>query len=181
MMITMHSILRDSYSRRATFLDFVIFFSSIIIAALTFLDPGILEGVSWSSDYTRVAIGLLAVVTFFASLVAWRVNWKGKADAHDRAASAYDMIKFRFREIDPETDVREIERTIMLYEETSRSAISVPESQFLSLKSRYLAKVRLSRILDRAPTAFLPLVALTLRLRHTIRAIRGQSEGRCED
>ena len=180
MMITMHSILKDGYSRRAILLDFVIFLNSIIIAALTFVDPRILETVSWSPEIARIAVGILAILTFFAGVVAWRVNWKARADAHERAAAAYDTIMFRFREIVPETDPYEIERTITRYEEISKNAISIPDSEFLSLKSRYLAKVRLSRILDRAPAAFLPLVILRLKLRHTIRAMKDRSDRNCD-
>ena len=175
-MITMHSILRDSYSRRAIFLDLIIFISSIIIVALTFADLDILYRLSWSADHSRVTIGILAIVTFFASIVAWRVNWKAKADAHGRAASAYTEILFMLRKIDSETERRQVEQATIQYDETSKNAISVPDSKFLSLKSKHLAKIHLSRTLDRNPAAWLPLISLRVKLRHTYRAMKDAND-----
>lgn len=181
MMITMHSTLRDRYATSAMFIDLLIFLSAIVIAALTFVDPNIVARISWSADSARIAIGVIAIVTVFASVVTWRVNWKGRADAHDRAAYAYSKIMFRIRDINSDTDLREIERVLMQYEEIGMSTISVPDSKFLSLKSRYLKKVQLSRMLDRTPGAFLPLVSLRLKLRHTSRAMKDVAGGKCKD
>ena len=47
MLITMHSILRDSNSRRAIALDSEMFLSSIVIAALAFVDPDLLDWLPW--------------------------------------------------------------------------------------------------------------------------------------
>ena len=94
MMVTMHSILRDDYGTRAIFLDCVIFASSIVIAALAFFDPRLFEWLPFKNDVTRVAIGVVAIITFLASILSWRVDWKGRANAHGRAAAAYAGAKF---------------------------------------------------------------------------------------
>ena len=47
MLITMHSILRDSNSRRAIALDSEMFLSSIVIAALAFVDLDLLDWLPW--------------------------------------------------------------------------------------------------------------------------------------
>lgn len=171
MMITMHSILRDSYKRRAVALDLVIFSSSVLIAALAFGDRAVVEWLHLNANSTRLAIGFVSVVTFLTSLVAWMVDWKGKADAHDRAASAYTNAKFRLRSVGPATDVRDLEQTLLLYEETGRNTVPVPDSRFLKLKSEHLMKIHLSRILNRSPGASLRWVRFRLRLRHTQSAL----------
>lgn len=173
MMVTMHSILRDRYSHRAVLLDATLFLSSIIIAALAFVDPDLLTWLPWSQDSSRVAIGIVAIVTFFISLVAARVAWKGKADAHGRAASAFSLVKFRMRMEDRELDAGEVQRMLSQYEEVALNAIEVPDSQFLQLKSEHYMKIRLSRLLDRFPATPIRFARLRLRLRHA-RRVWGQ-------
>ena len=192
MMITMHSTLRDRYRRRSVALDSVIFSSSVLIAALAFGDRSLVEWLRLSSvliaalafgdrslvewlrlttESTRLAIGTVAIVTFLASLMAWMVDWKGKADAHDRAASAYTSAKFRLAPIDASTGERDMEQVLLLYEEIARSTVPVPDSAFLKLKSEHLMKIRLSRLLDRSPGASIRCLKFRLRLRHTRKAL----------
>ena len=170
-MITMHSMLRDGYRRRAVGLDVVIFSSSALIAALAFGDPHLIDWLPLSDDSTRLIIGSVAIFTFLASLLAWMVDWKGKADAHGRAASAYADVKFRLRSVDDEMDSRELTQILMQYEETARTTVPIPDSEFLRLKSEHLLKIRLSRLLDRSPAACIRLARLRLRLRHTTTAL----------
>jgi hypothetical protein len=141
-----------------------------MIAALAFVDPDLLSWPSWSRDSTRIAIGCVAIATFFLSLVAARVDWKGKSDAHGRAATAFSQVKFRLGLRGREPDERELSRMLSLYEEVARNAITVPDSEFLRLKSEHYMKVWLSRALDRYPAASIRLTRLRLRLRHTRRA-----------
>lgn len=167
MMITMHSILRDTYSFRAIVLDSAIFLSSIIIAALAFVDPDLLDWLPWAADSTRIVIGLVAVFTFFIGLVSARVDWKSKSDAHARAAGAYTQAKFRLNPRDSELNEVEIRRILSQYEEIARTTITVPDSKFLRLKAEHYMKISLSRILDRFPAASIRLTRLRLRLRHS--------------
>ena len=171
MMITMHSTLRDRYRRRSVALDSVIFSSSVLIAALAFGDRSLVEWLRLTTESTRLAIGTVAIVTFLASLMAWMVDWKGKADAHDRAASAYTSAKFRLAPIDASTGERDMEQVLLLYEEIARSTVPVPDSAFLKLKSEHLMKIRLSRLLDRSPGASIRCLKFRLRLRHTRKAL----------
>ena len=171
-MITAHSLLRDGFTKKATRLDLTVFFSSIVIAALALVDPNLLQWLPWHPDSTRVAIGFLALAIFFCSIVAWRVDWKDKAGAHERAASEYTKVKFSLDAIDMETDPSEVEGVFIQYEEISRTAIKIPESRFIALKSRHLLKKQLSRTLDNNPAASIRLVRLCLYLHHTIKSIR---------
>ena len=171
MMITMHSMLRDNYKRRAIGLDAVIFASTVVIAALAFGDPDVIEWLPLGSESTRFVIGCVAIFAFLASLTSWMVDWKGKADAHARAATAYTGAKFRLRSVDDGMDSRELTQILMQYEETARNAVPVPDSAFLRLKSEHLLKIRLSRLLDGSPATSLWLAKMRLRLRHTRTAL----------
>ena len=80
------------------------------------------------------------------------------------------------RKIDSETERRQVEQASIQYDEISKNAISVPDSKFLSLKSKHLAKIYLSRTLDRNPAAWLPLISLRVKLRHTHRAMKDAND-----
>lgn len=170
MMVTMHSVLRDSYAKRALSLDFLIFASSIIIAALAFFDPRLFSWLPWDDDVTRIAIGAVAVITFMCSIVSWRVDWKGRADAHARAATAYAGAKFRLGGVDSNTDADEIERALFEYEEIGKSVVSIPDKKFLSLKSEHLLKIEVSRHLDRTPGVPVVLLRFKIRVVHVWKA-----------
>ena len=171
-MVTMHSLLRDRYVKRAIGLDSSIFLSSIVIAALAFFDPTLLEWLPWTVGSTRIAIGILAIIAFFASIMGWRVDWKGKADAHGRAAAAYTKAKFTLRGIDSTTDMRTLELALAQYEEIGRNVIAIPDSKFLNLKSEHLLKIQTSRFLDRFPGVPVRCIRLQLRIRHTLRSLK---------
>ncbi|MCY4580336.1 MAG: hypothetical protein OXD31_14995 [Chloroflexi bacterium] len=167
----MHSILRDDYAKRGLLLDSMIVLTSIIIAALAFFDPSLLNWISIPDQSIKIAIGVLAIIAFFVSVIAWRVDWKAKADAHGRAAAAYTTVKFNLTAIDPELDANELERLLSQYEEISKNSIVIPDSKFLSLKSKHLIKVELSRVLNRSPGACVALIRLKLKLRHSRRSL----------
>ena len=171
MMITMHSMLGDSYKRKTVALDVVIFASSIVIATLSFGDPNLIDWLPLKDDSTRLVIGSVAILTFLASLLAWIVDWNRKAGAHGRAASAYADAKFRLRSASEDTDPLEVSHIFMQYEEVSRNAVPIPDTEFLRLKSEHLLKIRLSRLLDRSPAASIRLARIRLRLRHTKMAL----------
>ena len=148
---------------------------SIIIAALVFVDPNLLTWLPWSNDSSRIAIGIFAIVTFFLSSLAARVDWKSKFDAHGRAASAFTQVKFRLRARRSEQDDTELERMLSSYEEVARGSIVIPDSDFLRLKSEHFMKIFVSRVLDRYPAAPVRLTKFRLRLRHARRAWRYQN------
>ena len=124
MMVTMHSVLRDRYANRALLLDSAIVFSSIVIAALAFVDPNLMTWLPWSLDSTRIAIGIVAIATFSLSLLAARVNWKSKSDAHGRAAEACSQAKFRLGLRGRNIDDEELNHMLSYYEEkVARNAV----------------------------------------------------------
>ncbi len=169
MMVTMHSLLRDKFARRALMLDSAVYLSSIIIAALAFVDPKLMTWLPWSQDSTRIAIGVAAITTFSLSLLSARVNLRSKSDGHGRAAIAYTSVKFRIGSRNHTLGDDELNRMLTFYEDVSQTAVNIPDSDFLPLKSEHYMKLRLSRLLDRHPAASLRLAKMRLRFRHTRR------------
>lgn len=165
MLITMHSVLRDEYSRRSIAVACALFASSIILVALVFMDPVLLGWLPLSATGSRILIGVFALVTFFLSLVTFRVDWKSKAELHKRAAEAYSHIKLECQELlitfNTASDT-EIQKLLTRYRDLGEICVAIPEGSFLRLKNKHKLKVALSKYLDDNPGACLPLLKLKL-------------------
>jgi len=165
MLTSMHSVLRDEYTRKSIAVDCALFASSIILAALVFVDPVLLGWLPLSAFGSRVLIGAFALVTFFLSLVILRVDWKSKAELHKRAAEAYSHIKLECQELlitfNTASDT-EIQKLLTRYRDLSEICVAVPEGSFLRLKNKHKMKVALSRYLDDNPGACIGLLRLRI-------------------
>ena len=165
MLISMHSVFRDEYTRKSIAVDCALFASSIILAALVFVDPALLGWLPLSAFGSRVLIGVFALVTFFLSLVTLRVDWKSKAELHKRAAEAYSHIKLECQELlitfNTASDT-EIQKLLTRYRDLSEICVAVPEGSFLRLKNKHKLKVAFSKYLDDNPGACLPLLKLKI-------------------
>jgi hypothetical protein len=182
MLVTMHSDLRDIYHRKAIILDSTIFGLSIAVTSLAFFDPEFLRWLPWSSQGSRLAIGLIGVLVFLLSFLALRVDWKGKSEAHRIAAQAYFQVKsdcsYQLSRLDTITP-EEFQRIFSRYGEIGQTHIQIPESKFLYLKGRHYTKIEISRILDQYPASSLRLLKARLWLNHTWSALaRLKQEGR---
>ena len=165
MLITMHSVLRDGYSRRSIAVDCALFASSIILVALVFMDPVLLDWLPLSAFGSRVLLGAFALVTFFLSLVIFRVDWKSKAELHKRAAEAYSHIKLECQELlitfNTASDT-EIQKLLVRYRDLGQICVPIPEGSFLRLKNKHKLKVALSKYLDDNPGTCLLLLKLKI-------------------
>ena len=165
MLITMHSVLRDEYSRKSIAVDCALFASSIILAALVFMDPLLLGWLPLSATGSRVLLGVFALVTFFLSLVIFRVDWKSKAELHKRAAEAYSHIKLECNKLlipFNTTADTEIHKLLTRYSDLGEICVAVPEGSFLRLKNKHKFKVALSKYLDNNPGVCLQLLKLKI-------------------
>jgi len=165
MLISMHSILRDEYSRKSIAVDCTLFASSIILVALVFLDPALLGWLPLSATGSRILLGTFSLIVFFLSLVSFRVDWKSKSGLHKRAAEAYSRIKLECQELlmtlGTASDT-EIQKLLVRYRDLGEICIAVPEASFLRLKKKHKMKVALSKYLDDNPGACLPLLKLKI-------------------
>ena len=165
MLTSMHSVLRDEYSRKSTIVDLTLFGSSIILVALVFADPTLLDWLSLSDSSSRILMGTFALITFFLSIVVSRVDCKSKSDLHKRAAEAYSHIKLECQELlmtfNTASDT-EIQKLLVRYGDLGEICIAVPEGSFLRLKNKHKLKVALSKYLDDNPGTSLLLLKLRI-------------------
>lgn len=170
-LITAHSSLREQFARKALLLDATILAFTVWITSVVFVEPKI--GLSLTPFHfdPQVWIGLLSILTLFLSIVQLRVDWKGRADAHQRSCDMYSRVKAECRYLLESTDAITRERGQNLfsqYELSGQQGLAVPEGQFLKLKKKHLTKVAISKMLDRRPGSSIALLRARLWWRANI-------------
>lgn len=178
MLTSMHSVLRDEYSRKSIIVDCALFGSSIVLVALIFTDPVLLGWLPLSATCSRVLLGVFALITFFLSLVIFRVDWKSKSDLHNCAAEAYAWMKLECQELlatfNSATDI-EIQKLLVRYRDLGQICVAIPEASFLRLKKKHKIKVALSKYLDDNPGACLLLLKLRIWFSDTFKSSSSDS------
>ncbi len=165
MLVSMHSVLRDEYSKKSTVIDCSLFGSSIILVALVFVDPLLLGWLPLSATASRILLGVFALITFFISLVIYRVDWKSKSELHKHAAETYSNIKLECQELlstfETASDI-DIQRLLIRYKYLGQICVAIPDSSFLRLKNKHKTKVAISKYLDDNPGASLWVLRLRI-------------------
>jgi len=106
-------------------------------------------------------LGLLAVVTFFSTLVEIKLDWRGRAEAHAHAARLFAQIKNE--SIETRTTLaaggeNHLKDVMQRYRFVCEMSPAIPEDKFLQLKQHHKRKVAISRYLDSHPYASLFLL-----------------------
>ncbi len=165
MLVSMHSVLRDEYSKKSTVIDCSLFGSSIILVALVFVDPLLLGWLPLSATASRILLGVFALITFFISLVIYRVDWKSKSELHKHAAETYSNIKLECQELlstfETASDI-DIQRLFIRYRYLGQICVAIPDSSFLRLKNKHKMKVAISKYLDYNPGTSLWLLKMRI-------------------
>ena len=165
MLVSMHSVLRDEYSKKSTVIDCSLFGSSIILVALVFVDPLLLGWLPLSATASRILLGVFALITFFISLVIYRVDWKSKSELHKHAAETYSNIKLECQELlstfETASDI-DIQRLLIRYRYLGQICVAIPDSSFLRLKNKHKMKVAISKYLDDNPGTCLWLLKMRI-------------------
>ncbi|MGB8842575.1 MAG: hypothetical protein WCC64_16060 [Aliidongia sp.] len=164
---TGHAGLYNRFGQRALILDLAILAASSWLVAMAFVEPHInvrLTPFGWDS---QIWVGVLSVATFFLTLVQFKTDWKGRAEAHKRTLNLYAEVK---REAGYLLAAGEIEkdtwrRVLSRYDMASAVGIGIPEGDFLSQKRRHKIKVALSKRLDSHPSASLFLTRIRFWIR----------------
>jgi hypothetical protein len=172
MLCTAHANLRDRFARRALVLDLSILAMTTWLVALAFIEPRINVSLTPFGLVPQVWIGLLAVFTFFLSLLQIKVDWKGRADAHKRSLDLYAEVKREAGYLlasGDEPDENACRRVLARYDMASATCIAVPEHEFLRQKRRHRSKVAVSKYLDKYPSASITLTRIRFWIRDNIR------------
>jgi hypothetical protein len=170
MMLTMHSILRDRYQRRAATLDMAILAISVALCALTFADERVLRYFVIRPETSRDLVSATGVLLFSLAVLSLRVDWKQEGSRHNRACEILARAKATLRECDSGDAAEDVRWINALLADLP----AVPERSFLALKAAHLRKVECSRLLNANPGIPLFLLRALLTVRAAKRAIREQ-------
>jgi hypothetical protein len=174
MLCTAHAGLRDRYARRALLLDLSILGLSSWLVALAFVQPQINLALTPLGMDPRLWGGLLAVATFFLTIVQLKTNWKGRSDAHKRTLDLYAEVKREagYLLASGTFDEAASRRVLARYDIASAVGVEVPENDFLPQKRRHRLKIALSKHLDDFPSASLLLTRIKFWCKDNIRGRR---------
>lgn len=172
MMCSMHSKLRDIYSRRALMLDLSIMASSLWLVSMVFIEPAIGKKLSPPGMESKIWLGLIAIITFFLSLFQFKVGWKKESEVHKKSADFYALIKRECVYIISKNEVINIEKCKHLldrYDSSGDICIPIPEKNFLALKKYHLKKVFISRYIDKHHSASILLLKIKFWLKNNMK------------
>jgi hypothetical protein len=174
MLCTAHATLRDRYSRRALLLDLSILGLSSWLVALAFVQPQINVALTPFRMDPQLWGGLLAVLTFFVTIVQLKTDWKGRSDAHKRTLDLYAEVKREagYLLASGALDEAASRRVLARYDIASAVGVGIPEGDFLPEKRRHKLKIALSRHLDDFPSASLRLTRVKFWYKDNIRGRR---------
>jgi hypothetical protein len=168
MLCSGHADLRDRYSRYAFLLDLSILALSTWIAALAFIDPKLALLVTPSNFDPQIWTGVLGTIAFFLSLLQFKVDWKGRADCHNRSLEIYAEVKRLAGQLlgsESELNSKDCKDVLSRYHMAGVIGASIPEREFLKQKRRHLTKVAISKHLDTHPYASIFIFKVKLWLR----------------
>lgn len=164
-MLTIYSLLRDRYARKAICLTLGILGSSVVLVACTFLPQAALGMVGISSFSTKVLLGSFSSLVLVFSIAELRVDWKERSRQYGEAADRLAKLKSKYRAAlaGHEPPSASVDQELSAEYDTALDGLPrIPDKSFLKLKSYHLRKVRLSQMIDEAVGC--PLLVLRFRL-----------------
>jgi hypothetical protein len=170
LMCTCHAGLRDKYAEFSFLLDMAILSLSTWIVALAFIDPKLVKYVTPFGMDPQMWIGAVGVGTFLLSLLQLRVDWKGKADSHERSFEVYaDIKQLTARLLSANCQIDMLADDVRSrYLSAGAITVAIPERQFLRLKMRHLTKIEISKILDSRPASSIFILRIRLWIRDNL-------------
>jgi hypothetical protein len=168
---TAHASLRDRFKRRALLLDIIILLASAWLTAVAFADSRFDKWLIPFGIDSHLWIGLFGVIVFFLTIIQFKVDWSGKAEAHARSFGMYAEVKREASYLlasSAAIPAREFQRLAARYDMASDVGTGVPEKDFLRLKRLHLMKVKISKLLDQTPGASVALTKLKVILRDNL-------------
>ena len=167
---TGHAGLRDRLARRALILDLCVLGFSSWLIAMAFIEPRINVQLTPLRLDSTIWVGVLSVATFFLTLVQFKTDWKGRADAHRRTFDIFAEVKREAGYLLAAGDIEEAacRRVLSRYDLASAVGIEIPEREFLRQKRRHKVKIALSKHLDAHPSASIPLTRIRFWIRDNL-------------
>lgn len=179
--MTMQSVLRDRYRRRAKALRLVELFLSVFGLGFAFAGQSPSVTILGITASRPTWLGVLALVAFCLTIVDLVIDPAGLASQHDAAVRSLAALKDGYRVTPPNDELKTaVQELGEQYGITMDNIPPVPERTFLSLKSRHLRKVAASKLLSDHPGLGPRVAALTVRwqaIGAARQGRRGEAEG----
>jgi len=163
-MVTMYSVLRDRYRRRAMLLTLGIFGSSVILCTITFLPSNALNKIGISDLAIQIATGIFSSFVLFIAIAELCLDWKERSRSYGDSAGRLGILKARYQAALRQDSISSelIKDLTEQYSITMDDLPKIPDKEFLSLKAYHLKKVQLSKMIDESVGC--PVWILRLRL-----------------
>lgn len=176
MLCSAHANLRDSYQRRAFTIDILTLGLSTWLVAMAFVELQINFSLTPYDFDSTLWIGLLAVGTFFLTIVQLRTDWKGQSNAHQRTFEIYAKVKREagYLLAGGILDEAGCRRVFATYDMASAVGVEIPEPKFLALKRKHKIKITISKHLDLHPSASILLTRIRFWLISNFAKSRGR-------
>jgi hypothetical protein len=152
--LSVHTMLKDRYTKFALTVDIILLACAVVFCATTFARDDVFIFIGLGAENVRFVLGIASILAFFASLVALRVGWKGKAALHREAEQRLTNVLELFREVRMDNETWPEDRSDDLHQvywEAMKNIVDIPAKKFVGLKSRHLRKVEISKMLDDHP------------------------------
>ena len=168
LMCSCHNSLRHQYARRSLILDIAIMALTLWLTAMAFVDPRLGSLLSPSQLGKDLWLGLISVIAFFLAVLQFRVDWKGRSEAHARAQLEYGRIKQEAaRLLGQPVLASDVSKLSEFHRHVGDSTIPVDDNDFLKLKQRHRLKIEVSRYLDKHPGASQLILRMRIWFRDT--------------
>lgn len=174
-----HGLLRDRLAFKSTIAEIVLLLASVTFCAATFAADDLYRTLGLSPATAHIGLGLASILAFAFSVTLLVVNWKEAWADHRDAARRWSHVVQTFRTLrDDDRAWPENARDQLNaeYWEAARTTVVIPENRFNSLKRRYLRKVAISEMSSSYPACPTILLALLLRARHILRALKNSTD-----
>ncbi|MFX0201001.1 MAG: hypothetical protein ACFFCW_33190 [Candidatus Hodarchaeota archaeon] len=164
-------------------IDILFLACAVTFCATTFAREELFTRMGLSPGYVHYILGIASIVAFFVSLVALRVDWKGKAARHTDAVQKLTNVLSKFRECRRqdgawlEDEGPDLHRS---YWEAMNNVVEIPSGPFVGLKVRYLRNIELSKMSDSFPGCPLFLLRLILFIRSILAAFKKTDKSKKE-
>lgn len=166
-LMSMHSSLRDTYERRAFWLNTCQIGVSLFLCVLAFVGDDAIESVGLESTRTRALLASVATVILLLAITEYRVDWKSRAANHGTAVGRLATLKAVYRRSRatirrgdgaqwPDIDEQ--------YHRVMGGLPPIPERRFTGLKAAHQFKVLLSKRSSENPAGPNWFLRLVLRL-----------------
>jgi hypothetical protein len=170
-----HSWLADRFRRISLLVDTIVLASSLWLIAMVFVEPIIGENLTPPYFEKTIWLGLLALISFFLSLLQMLTGWKRKAEKHEQSAKVLASIKRDCSQLlSQEGPVPYLKAKIVFdkYDLVCSVIVAIPEKYFNIVKKKHLQKVEISKYLDQNSGVSIALFKIKVWFRDNVSLLR---------